>query len=436
MTQVSPRKIFALSVVAVLVIGTLVLANQLFEHLDASEIMVMQAPISGHLTVYTQPGVYGRWFATTTKYPKRAQVWFSARPDQGNKVDESLPIRFNDNGKAKMSVGISWEMPLDREHVLLLHTKFGSAHAIEKQLVETVIQKSVYAAGPLMSSQESSASRRNDLFQFLEDQIQNGVYRTETIQEKQKDVMTGADKTVSIVKLVMGKDGNPVRADDSPLKQFGVHTFNPVINSIAYDPEVEAQIQQQQKAIMQVQLAIAKAKEAEQKAITVAKEGEANAASAKWNQEVVKATAVVKAQQELEVARLEAQAAEQTKRKNILLGEGEAERKRLVMNADGALEPKLNALVEIAKANAEAIKGYQGNWVPSVVFGSNGSAVPGSGAQMLVDMLTANAARQLGVDLGVVGKDKTGAHTAPAQPATPATAPTAAPRGAGRGADR
>lgn len=426
----SPRKFLSIGIVVImLVIGGL-MSYQIWENLSASEIMVIQAPFSGTLAVYTQPGVYWQNFGTVTKYPKRAQVWFSARADQGNKTDESLPIRFNDNGKAKMSVGISWEMPLDREHVLLLHTKFGSAHAIEKQLVETVIQKSVYAAGPLMSSQESSASRRNDLFQYLEDQIQNGVYRTETIQEKQKDVMTGADKTVNVVKLVMGKDGNPVRADDSPLKQFGIHTFNPVINQIEYDKEVEAQIQQQQKAIMQVQLAIAKAKEAEQQVITTGKEGESNAAKAKWAQEVLKAQAVTQAQQKLEVATLAAREAEQYKREQVLRGEGEGAYKRAVMESDGGLKDKLATIVEIAKVQAEALKGAK--LVPDIVMGG-GRSSSGNAALTATDfmnIMTINAARQVAVDLRVGGADRTISQ------GTNAPTSAAAPVGAGRGAGR
>lgn len=194
-----------------------------------------------------------------------------------------------------MSVGVSYEMPVDTKNCLELHTKFGSQHALDTQLVEPVIQKAVYAVGPLMSSQESYASRRNDLFQYFEDQIANGVYRTETIQEKQKDVMTGSDKTVNVVRLIM-KGGVPERADDSPLKMFGIRTFNPVINSIEYDKVVEAQIQEQQKALQSVQTAMANAKKAEQDAITAEKNGQANAAGAKWAQEVIKATEVTKAQ--------------------------------------------------------------------------------------------------------------------------------------------
>lgn len=46
---------------------------------------------------------------------------------------------------------------------------------------------------------------------------------------------------------------------------------------------------------------------------------------------------------------MEAQAAEQYKRKMILEGQGEAEKKQLVMNADGALDQKLAAYVAIQK---------------------------------------------------------------------------------------
>jgi hypothetical protein len=101
----------------------------------------------------------------------------------------------------------------------------------------------------------------------------------------------------------------------------------------------------------------------------------------------------------MEVARLDAMAAENEKKANILRGEGEAARKKLIMNADGALEKKLEALVTINEKYAEAIKGYSGNWVPSIVMGAaNGAA---NGAMELVNLLTAKTARELAVDLSV-----------------------------------
>jgi hypothetical protein len=63
------------------------------------------------------------------------------------------------------------------------------------------------------------------------------------------------------------------------------------------------------------------------------------------------------------------EAQQQFKRAETLRGEGEPARRRLVMEADGALEKKLQAYTEVSKLYASAIKDYQGNWVPSVVMG-------------------------------------------------------------------
>ena len=60
---------------------------------------------------------------------------------------------------------------------------------------------------------------------------------------------------------------------------------------------------------MQVQTSIANAKKSEQDALTAEQKGKADATSAKWAQEVIKAKLVTEAQQKKEVAALEAQAA-------------------------------------------------------------------------------------------------------------------------------
>lgn len=406
MRPISPRKIFITAVTTVVIAVLVILAGRFVEYLDASHLMVIQYP-TGKLMTHTAPGIKPQWFGSVTKYTKRDQFWFSISPEQGKKEDQSIQVRFNDGGHAKISGSIAWEMPMDYDNIIKLHTRYRSHIAIQQQLIRTVLEKSVYMTGPLMSSKESYAERRNDLLNLINDQLVHGVYKTETKQIQEKDPMTGAPKTVSITSIIM-EGGKALRQDEAPLEEFGIKTFNLSINQVTYDATVEGQIKQQQQAIMQVQTAVAEAKQAEQRAITAAKEGEANAAKAKWEQEVLKAKAVTLAQQELEVATLKARAAEQTKRESILLGEGEATRKRLVMEADGALAIKLEALVKINEFYANAIKDYEGNWVPSIIMGGSAdNRRPGSGAQEMIDLLTANTARQLGVDLGLTGKERT-----------------------------
>jgi hypothetical protein len=165
---------------------------------------------------------------------------------------------------------------------------------------------------------------------------------------------------------------------------------------------VEGQIKQQQEISMKVQTAMASAKEAEQNVITVAKQGEANAATAKWEQEVIKAKAVTLAEQEKEVAKLNRDAAEYTKQKDILLGQGEAERKRLVMSANGALEQKLDAWLKAQEYWADAASKYPGQWVPTTVIGGDSKGY--NGAQTFMDLMGMKAARDLSLDMSI--KDK------------------------------
>lgn len=395
-------------VAVAVVVFALVSIGSLIEYLPASGIMVIQAPFSGHLSVYTQPGVYWQGYGTVTHYPKREQFWFSAKSDQGQKANESITIRFNDGGHAQLSGSIAWEMPVSAERVIMLHTKYGSPHAIQQQLVRTVIEKVVYMTGPLMSSAQSYAERRNDLLSLIEDQVVNGVYMTDARDERIKDPMTGIDKTVRVVSLVKAATGGYARQESSPVTDFGIRTFNLSINQIEYDKTVEAQIQQQQQAVMQVQTAVARAKEAEQEAITVGKRGEAEAAKAKWEQEVVKAREVTAAEQRKRVAELDAQAAEMTKRQQILLGEGEAQRRQLVMTADGALDKKLDAWLKSQQYWADAFSKFQGKVVPDIVSGPGAAGVGSSNAAVnFMELMGMKAAKDLAVDLQAQGGKRT-----------------------------
>jgi regulator of protease activity HflC (stomatin/prohibitin superfamily) len=392
-----------------LIVGVivLILSFKLFEYVGASDIIVIQSPVSGHLTWYTTPGVKWQGFGHVTTYRKRSQFWFSAKPDQGTKADQSIKVRFNDGGHANLSGSLAWEMPVDDKHLTLVHTQYGSMEAVEKQLIRTVVERSVYMTGPLMSSKESSAERRNDLLQYIEDQIQNGVYKTQTTPTVQQDTMTGKDKTVNIVKIITDQHGNFVRTDASPLNAFGIRTFNPSLNEVTYDPEVEAQIKAQQQGTMDIQTAMVQARKAEQAAITAEKNGQVLAATARWEQEVIKVKEVTAAQQRKEVAALDADSAELTKRREILLGEGEGAHRRLVMEADGALDKKIAAVIEINKLYAQAIEKHDGSWTPNIVMGGNGSFAPGGAAMPLVDLLTARTAQQMGIDLTLEGAGKT-----------------------------
>jgi hypothetical protein len=373
-------------------VGVLLLlafSGLMFEKVEADEVVVIRK-MGGDLIWHTTPGAF-KWqgFGRPTHYPKRSIYEFNTR------------IRFNEGGHAQMVGSIQWEMPLDTQNLNSLHSRFGSAGAIQNQLVKVVTDKAVYMTGPLLSSTESYAEKRSNLINWVEDQILLGIYRTTQTAQRVVDPLTGDETTVTIVEVQMNDMGVLLRQEEAQLTAFGVRPFNFAVTSIEYDEVVEAQIQQQQKNIMQVQTAIAEAREAEQRTITLAQQGEANAAEAKWEQEVLKAKAVTQAEQQLEVARLDRQAAEEYRQQQILIGQGDAERKRLTMQADGALQQKLATLEKINGMWASAWGGMK--W-PEVVMGGANGTEPATAATDLVNLLVAQQSRALGLDLGVRGQ--------------------------------
>lgn len=393
MTNKTLWGIFGLIILGV----ALMFSGKMFETVGAGEIAIFQDPVDGEFHVYSQPGIYWQNWGTVTHYKKSSQIWFSDKEGEGKENEGSIKVRFNDGGHAQLSGSIRVDLPQDEASILALHTRYGNQTNLEHQLVKQIMTKAVYMTGPMMSSKESYAERRNDLISYIEDQAINGIYKTEVINMKVKDPMdTSSERTVAFIKPVLGQGGIPLVQEASPAKQFNLRLYNLTINSIDYDATVEKQIASQQQAIMQVQTAIANAKRAEQEKFTVEQQGAADAAKTKWEQEAKNAQIIAEADGRRRSAEQDALAAEQEKRANILRGQGEAERKKLVMQANGALEQKLETYLETQKVWAEALSKYQGAIVPQI---QTGGSTTSNGALNFAELMSMKAARDLSLDL-------------------------------------
>lgn len=388
---------------AIALVVILIAGKSFIENVDANEIKICQF-INGKLVYWVSPGVKAQWFGRIDTYPKSVPVYFSAKDDEGGEENLSIKVRFADGGSAWISGSLQLDYPTDAEHLYKLRAKYSSHASVLNDLVRPVVRRSVYMAGPLMTSTESYADKRADLLNTIQDQIERGIYKTSTHEEKRPDPITGVEKTVTIVEIVkdINSPGGLARQEASPLGEFGIRPYNLSITKIEYSPVVEKQIEEQQKAKMNVQIAAAQAKEAEQRTLTVEQEGKANAAKAKWEQEIEKAREVTAAEKRVTVASLDLETARLTKQKDIALGEGEARRKQLVLDADGALTAKLETYALVQSYWADAVKNYQGQWVPAVVMGGDGTGTGTSGAANdLLDMFKVKIANDLRLDMDV-----------------------------------
>lgn len=127
--------------------------------------------------------------------------------------------------------------------------------------------------------------------------------------------------------------------------------------------------------------------EAIQRTVQITEEGRAAAERAKWEQE--KAIAVTKAQQEFEVAELEAKKAKQVALKVQAEGEAKAAANRALVAAGLTPAERAEWDYKTAVGVAQALAESKVSWVPSVMFGGNGSsnsAMDAVGLKMLLDI--------------------------------------------------
>jgi hypothetical protein len=397
-------RVVGAAVAATLAVAALITLPMTFENLDSSEIMVVQSPVSGDLTAYTEPGMKWQGFGSVTKYPRRNEFTFhngcGSAKDGEKTGGPGLGVRFYDGGNATLCGSISWMMPLDPKSIIEIHRDFHSAEAFELQAIRRSMESAAIFSGPTMSSFDSAAGRRNELLQILNEQTLKGVYKTLSKTIRAKDI-AGVEKDMQVIEIVKDDKGVPIRAQESYVEKYKVTMLPMTISGLKYEDRVEEQIKQQQAATNAAVVAIANAKKSDQDALTAESQGRAAAVKAEWDEKTIQAKAIAEAQAKVTIADAAVKEAEAFKKSEILRGQGEAERKRAVMEADGQLDKKLEAIVAINKNYADAIKSAQpGAWVPTVNMGGAGQS-GGTAATNLVELLTARTAKELGVDLGV-----------------------------------
>lgn len=386
----STKKVVTIAIVAAIAITTLCCLGSIAEDVKNDQIVVNQVPITGTMEVWGQPGMYAQKFGHITTYQKTEQLWFGAQ-GQG----DPIPVIFNDASDGLIYGSLRVKLPTDREHMLRIQTDYNGMDRLMNDLVRPTVTKVVYASGPLMSAFESYAEKKNDLIEYITDQLNNGVYKTTTKKVETIDPLTGEKKTVNVASLIEDEEspGGYKRSERSPFAYYGITIGSDdggqvSVSKIAYSDKVNAQIAQQQEANMLIQTSKAKAAAAQQEAVRAEEEGKAAAAKAKWEQEKVKAVEVTKAEQEFEVARLAALKANEVKKKIIAEGEAEAAANRAKVAAGLTPQERAEWDYKTKVGVAQALAGIK---LPTyVVAGGNGSqnnAMDAMGLKMMTDLV-------------------------------------------------
>ena len=404
----------------VLILGV-ILAFSMFGKNDNGYRTVVQYP-SGYTFVQLEPDWYFTWFGSETVYNDVITVDFdTGRNESEPTVDnDCIPVRYQDGGLGTICGIARFDLPDTEADMLKIHKEFHSNEGLAHKLLRNVTEEAMNLTAGLMASEDAYAVKRTDFSNWSRDQLENGKYKTKLVTVTEKDA-TGQRIVRNVPEILYAEDGNPVQ-QPSDLKHYDIRVSGFQIVDWDFEQKTLDQITEKREATMAIITAKANADRAEQDAITAEAQGRANVMKAKYEKEVEKQKAVVdaervaevaviKAKQQVDVAeqqKLEAEqkklAAAEYKQEQILRGEGDGEYKRLVMEADGALQQKLDAWKDVNKEYAARFG--QQKWVPEVQMGPTATGGTGTSAEQLINLLMTRTAKDLALDMEIKGQKK------------------------------
>ena len=412
----------------------LALSFMMFGINDAGHRTVIQYP-NGVMSVKFDAGIYPQFLGRVTTYNDvitfdydKTENSESATIDQ-----QGISVRYQDGGMGTIYGIARFKLPSDEKSMLDVQKEFRSNEGVAFKLIKAVTEETLNHTAGLMNSEESYAEKRGTYAQQARVQLEQGKFATRQkeitttevgfefclmpeLTPEQKAECRNVKKTRKMVPEIALKDGMPIHLG-SDLKHYGISITGFQMVDWSYEQKTLDQIAAKRAATMSIITAKANAEKAKQDAVTAEQQGLANVVTAKYEKEVEKQRAVVDAQREKEVAviaaerkvevasqaKLEAEqkkfAAVEYKEEQTLRGEGDAAYKQLVMEADGALQQKLDAYIAVNSRYATAIEKQK--WVPEVQMGGSASQGGGDSAQSLLDLFMTKTARDLSLDMKI-----------------------------------
>lgn len=365
---------------------------------------------------------------------KQAQTVQFTKGGDRNEVDdavniEDFQITYLGNVTGTAEASTRFRLP-QGEQFLQIAREYRTPNNFYATAVIPAVKETLQTTASMMSADDYFAGGRSEFSTTFEDQLRSGqfhVRRTETqtvaarTQNDDETAVVGREggevkrSQFQITKLT-DKEGNFLRKVQ-PFRSMGVDVVEARITDVVPNDQFRQRMQRVQDS--QAQLALARQdrlREEEQKLLVITRgereveekrqmtlkdqverttQAETDKQLALITAAKVKEEAMIQketAATQLETARLEAQ-------RTKTLADAEAHAKKVVIDANGALEQKLDALVKINAVWAQAAKEAP---VPTTVIGGgDGSTSRQTEVSSLMQMLMVNQAKALSIDTAI-----------------------------------
>jgi len=383
---------------------------------NSTEIVIKQSPF-GDMSCVEGQGYYFKGFSKTWTFLKARSFYFNSSTEkvegknwEGDETDEDdIEVTLSRNSKAWISGYLMYELPSDCSVLLRLREKHHTDAEIKHNLIRNAVMSGIAKTAPMFTAEAAKVTNLAEFQALAYDQITQGEYLTETRTEKELVSEEEKDSSGKVIKkpeyaeykvtsLKLDSTGRRIIMNESALKEFEIKVTQFQIRGVKLDDVSQNQLDVVKKRETERIIRATEAETSKQDAITAEAKGKAKIAEERAEQEAIKIrvitqmeksrdSAIIIAQQEREVAKLNAEKAKFISDSIKQAGIAEAEANRAKKIAGLTPKDELEGRIRMNKDKWEAISKIQVPIVPSYyIDGTNGKGISG------VDLLGASKA--------------------------------------------
>jgi hypothetical protein len=401
------RKTIAFGVLAIIFLIFFLIVNP-FSWNDAGNRTVVERT-NGQQIVQFAPGIfYAGFFAKEKEWPNQISVTYQeVKPkldieDNGIEVGQIM-IRFSDATTADVRGITQFILPSDEKEMILIHNTHRTPQSLVVKRLAPYTKECLQSSAQLMSSEKHYGGGRAQMAQDFLDQLKEGVYLLKTEENLVFDSLEMEKKRVYQTEIQFDKKTNVPKRKLSSIKEYGITVADAAITDVDYENKVDEKLVKIIDAVTKSSISKQELMTAQQQTLTAKAKGEQALVEIEYQQKQDQTKQVVEAQTKVKVAEQDKLQQKIAYEGSILeakkikeLADANAYARQRIMQADGALEMKLKAQVEVQKVWADAFSKYTGAVVPQIQTGGGPTT---NGALNFMDIMTAKTAKDFALDL-------------------------------------
>jgi len=409
MENLISKRAIVLGVLSVVFIILFMIINP-FSWNDAGNRTVVERT-TGEQIVQFAPGIfYAGFFAKEKEWPNQISVTYQEATaelelaDNGIEVGQIM-IRFSDATTANVKGITQFILPADEKEMILIHNTHRTPQSLVVKRLAPYTKECLQSSAQLMSSEKHYGGGRAQMAQDFMDQLKEGVFLLVTEENVVYDSLAGEKKRIYQTEIQVDKKSGIPRRKLSSIKEYGITVADAAITDVDYEEKVDDKLIKIIDAVTKSSISKQELMTAQQQTLTAKAKGEQALVEIEYQQKQEQTKQVVEAETKVKVAeqdklqqKIAYEGAILEAKKIKELADAQAYARSRIMQADGALEMKLNAQIEIQKVWADAFSKYTGAIVPQI---QTGGTAAGNGALNFMDIMTAKTAKDFALDLKV-----------------------------------